>query len=138
MKGLLSKRGVHIVKDARIHAWFLTCTQLTEPFSLKYHNKFVAVEANSTTTLTPVEFGKLVLNENNLYDFVLFNFAERFANGWAVLGECKEKWVGISKARMQSISATDTDLTVVVRGEPNEMVTLTFVPPQGTSRYINC
>ena len=38
----------------------------------------------------------------------------------------QEKWVGISKARVQSITATDTGVTVAVRGAPNEIVTLTF------------
>jgi len=96
--------------------------------------KFVAVETNTTSTLTKKSFGgKLMLNENNLYDFVLYNFAERFSNGWALLGEVKEKWVGISKARMESITASDSDVTVVVKGSPKEMVTLTFVPPTGES-----
>ena len=92
---------------------------------------FVAVEANTTNVLTTLNLGKLTLSANGLYDFALFNFAERFSNGWAVLGECKEKWVGISKARVQSITATDTGVTVAVRGAPNEIVTLTFAPPNG-------
>ena len=98
--------------------------------------KFVAVEANTTSTLTSAEFGKLSLSANGVYDFVLYNLAERLSNGWAVLGECKEKWVGVSKARMQSVSVTDTDATdvsVIVRGAPGETVTLTFAPPKGTS-----
>ena len=69
----------------------------------------------------------------HIYDFVLYNFAERFSNGWALLGEVKEKWVGVSKARMESITASDSDVTVVVKGSPKEMVTLTFVPPTGES-----
>jgi len=95
--------------------------------------KFVAVETNTTSTLTSAEFGKLSLSANGVYDFVLYNLAERLSNGWAVLGECKEKWVGVSKARMQSVSVTDTDVSVIVRGAPGETVTLTFAPPKGTS-----
>ena len=57
-----------------------------------------------------------------------------FQIGWALLGDVKEKWVGISKARMERvITASDSDVTVVVKGSPKEMVTLTFVPPTGES-----
>ena len=70
----------------------------------------------------------------HIYDFVLYNFAERFSNGWALLGEVKEKWVGVSKASMERVTtASDSDVTVVVQGSPKEMVTLTFVPPTGES-----
>jgi hypothetical protein len=95
---------------------------------------FVAVETNTTNKLTKLQLGgRLTLSENDLYDFVLYNFAERFSNGWAFLGECKEKWVGVSKARVQSIAATDSDLSIIVKGEPMEIVTMTFVPPNSQS-----
>ena len=75
---------------------------------------FVAVEANTTNVLTTLNLGKLTLSANGLYDFALLILPSAFqmvGRYW----ECKEKWVGISKARVQSITATDTGVTVAVR-----------------------
>ena len=100
---------------------------------------FVAVEANTTDVLTAASFGQLVLTANDMYDFYMYNFANRFTNGWAVLGEVSTKWVGISEARMKNIVATETDLTVIVKGAPNETVTLTFVAPRSkTTVTLTC
>ena len=90
---------------------------------------FVAVETNTTTVLTSTTFGELMLDVNDRFDFYFYNFAERMENGWAVLGEVTKKWVGVSEARMTSIVATETGVSCVVKGARNEIVTLTFVPP---------
>ena len=50
-------------------------------------------------------------------DFALINLSSREENGWALLGEVKGKWVGVSPARFKSVSSTDVDIEVVVRGE---------------------
>jgi hypothetical protein len=100
---------------------------------------FVAVESNTTDVLTATSFGQLILKPNDMYDFYLYNFANRFDNGWAVLGEVSSKWVGVSEARMKSIEATATELNVIVKGAPNEKVTLSFVAPRSqTTTTLTC
>ena len=92
----------------------------------------VAVEANATSTLSARFDGRvLALRPNGLYDFVLFNFGVREANGWALIGEVRGKWVGVSSARVQRIQSDAATLDVVVRGAPGESVTLTFAKPTG-------
>jgi hypothetical protein len=92
----------------------------------------VAVEANTTAALSAQFDGKaLTLGPNGVYDFVLFNFGVREANGWALIGEVRDKWVGVSNARVQHILSDATTLDVVVRGAPGELVTLTFAKPTG-------
>ena len=94
--------------------------------------QLVAVEANATSTLSARFDGRvLALRPNGLYDFVLFNFGVREANGWALIGEVRGKWVGVSSARVQRIQSDAATLDVVVRGAPGESVTLTFAKPTG-------
>ena len=72
------------------------------------------------------------------FDFKIINLSPREANGWAVLGEVNDKWVGVSPARFQSISSDDFGLDVVLRGTPGEKVTVNFVLPSDEIVSVTC
>ena len=90
----------------------------------------VAVESNATTA--PRAFSAtapLALSASGKYDFELWNLSPREANGWALLGEVGTKWVGVSPARVQSISSDGGELSALIRGAPEEVVSFAFAPP---------
>ena len=53
-------------------------------------------------------------------------------------GEVKGKWVGVSPARFEGVSATDVDVFATVRGSPGEKVTVSFANPQMKVVDVSC
>ena len=85
----------------------------------------------------------LQLRANGVFDFSLWNVAPVERNGWALLGEVAGKWVGVSQARVTSVSsgsrtsltaasaaaATSTWLEATVKGSGGEVLEFAFAPP---------
>ena len=59
-------------------------------------------------------------------DFQVWHTAPVFASGWSILGELS-KWVPVAHgSRVSSIEAGDSQVTVLLVGEPAEVVPFTF------------
>ena len=101
----------------------------------------VATEANASTADGVTRYirlegnggGGLHLAANDMFDFALWNVAAvDAASGWALLGEVRHKWVGVSPARVTAIATgagPHGSMAATVRGAPNESIELAFAPP---------
>ena len=69
--------------------------------------------------------GKLVVPKCEKSDFQAWTLAPYFENGWALLGELN-KIVSVSEARFFQIMNENGNYTFVLRGVPEEKVTVTF------------
>jgi hypothetical protein len=105
---------------------------LTSSSSSPAINEFVAVEANSTSSVHrfSATHPLSVAAVNDWSDFQLWTIAPVDpVNGWALLGEAADKWVAASPARFTGYAADATGLTVTVVGAAGETVRVGFVAP---------
>ena len=67
----------------------------------------------------------IALPKCNASDFQLYHAAPIFNNKLALLGE-PSKWVPVATKRIVAVDANGTSITVAVRGDPHESVSLAF------------
>lgn len=95
---------------------------------------YVAVEANASSRALPFSASEpLRMRACGKADFQLWNVAPREPNGWALLGEVRTKWVGVSSARFSAISSDEETVVTHMRGTPGERIIVGFVPPPRAS-----
>ena len=109
---------------------------------LGFEDPVVAVESNTTDTLFAginAQKKTLTVPSCDDYDFQVINLASVDSqNGWALLGEVQDKWVGVSNARFVNIDSDSEGMTVTIRGTPNEEVTISFVDSDSKVHTVSC
>lgn len=74
----------------------------------------------------------IALPKCNASDFQLYHAAPLFDNKLALLGE-PSKWVPVATKRVLTVNADATSLTVLLSGDPFEVVSLAFADATSTS-----
>ena len=127
----ISGRRFSVVLTANLSAPYTL-----SPGELGYENDaaLVATEANSTSRFVRLGAGGgkpgLQLAPCGVLDFALWNIAPVEPNGWAVLGEVRNKWIGVSTARITSVTSSGPNkLAATVKGKGGEEVEIAFAPP---------
>ena len=111
------------------HTFTVLLSALLEAPSSFALGEAVAVESNSTSSLIRGP-AAVPLHPSDEFSFALWNIAPvGKRSGWAVLGEVTTKWVGVSPARVTSITDSTTGVRVLARGAAGEHVVMSFAPP---------